>query len=654
MAGGVTSDGWEWPQPPPLNPGPQPPRPPGPPPRPPGPPPGLPPDLPWEPRRQPAPRPSPEGWGGAEHVLARRREARLAARENRPPAPAAPEPPRAPRTTLWLTLGIAGLSFVLRAYTALASFETADERGWMTRSSRFWGALSSFDFRGTSAASQGEGDSLPGVTTMWIGSIARGFWATGAGFGLWDSSDPASRGGATGFTYTRSGLNVAQVTMALATSVLLALVVVLLVAWVGKVAAGVAGVLIATEPFLVAHGAILHTDELLALFGLAALVCAALALGLPNVTDWAGRGRTGAAGGALLMLAVLTKATAIFLLVPPLGLLVAWAGARTFTGRGVDAGWRPLFRVLIFAGLAAGVVFVVANPALWGDPLGQVRELAKAALGGDAGGQRQFFLGESTLTPGPTFYLVTLPLRITPWLLVAVVVSMVAVWLHQATRGYGVAIAVMAGLPLAWLSISARQFDRYGLVLVLFAAVLVGVVVAATIDGLTSVDLSQQLRWVAGGAVALVGLHALVMAPWGLAYFNPALGGAGKAEDTMRIGWGEGVEQAGGLVADVVEMGGGSCDDVTVSGYWSLVSQERCGRLPVAGTGPDYVVVYVSARQGQPGLTARSTEGREVVAEKDIRGITYLQVYGPRADADVKPLPDAPTDPPADTESPAP
>lgn len=543
----------------------------------------------------------------------------------------APRAPRRSRPTLWITLGVAATAFVLRAYTALASFETADERGWMERSSRFWGALSSLDFAGTSAAAQGRGDSLPGVTTMWVGTIARGIWSAGAAIGLWNESDPATRGGATGFSYTRSGLNVAQICMAVATSALIALVVLLLVAWVGRTAAAVAGVLMATEPFLVAHGAILHTDELLALFALAALIATALALGVPNVTTWAGRKGTAAAAGALLSLAVLTKAEAVMLFVPPLVVLLGWAAVRARGGRGIGDGFRTLFKIVFFAGLTAGVLFVVANPALWGDPMGQVRLLLRAAIGGDSGGWRQFFLGEDTLTPGPTFYLVALPLRVTPWLLFAAVVSLVAVWLHPSTRGFGLAIVFMAAPPLAWLSMSARQFDRYGLVLVLLLTVVAGIVVAGTAEGLATGERERPLQWIGLGAAGVVTLYALLVAPWGLAYFNPALGGSGKAEDTVRIGWGEGVERAGGLVADAVEEAGGVCNDVTVEGYWSMVSQERCGNLPVAGEEPDYVVVYVSARQGQPDRTAQVTAGRQVVAEDSIRGITYVQVYGPKA-----------------------
>ncbi|HEY8547092.1 MAG TPA: hypothetical protein VIL36_18660 [Acidimicrobiales bacterium] len=570
-----------------------------------------------------------------------------------------PEGERRSRATLWLTLGVAALSFVLRAVTALASFETADERGWMDRSSRFWGALSSLDLKGTSAGSQGYGDGLPGIPTMWVGAIARGLWSAGAAFGLWDKTDPASLGGASGFTYTRSGLNVAQVTMALATSVLLAGLVLLLVAWVGRVAAGVAGVLIATEPFLVGHGAILGPDELMALLAVATLVAAALALGVPNITSWAGRGRTGALAGGLLVLTVLTRASALLLLIPPLGLLALWALVRVLGGRGVGSGWRPLFRVLIFAGVAAGVVFVVANPALWGDPMGQVRLIAKAALAGDTGGTRQFFLGDSVLTPGPTFYLIALPFRMTPWLLVVGVVALVAVWLQPATRGFGIAVVLMAAPPLAWLSISARQFDRYGLPLVLLVAVAVGVAVAAAVEGFAAGERADQLRWAGIGAATLAGVYALLVAPWGIAYFNPLLGGSGTAEDVLRVGWGEGMESAGSMVADVVEMGGGSCDDVTVSGYWTLVAQERCGRLPEAGQEPDYVVVYVTERQGQPTLTARYTEGRELVAEKYIRGIAYVQVYGPRSVPGAPPAPgsgdDTSTsdDPGATTDTPA-
>jgi len=623
MADGVTPE-WEWPPPPPPGTGAPPPPPPA---RPAGPPP--PPVVPGLPPTGPG---GPGGWD--DPTLARaadlphqpRREPRLRERRIRDDWD---EPERPPRTTLWLTLAVATTAFVLRAYTALASFETADERGWMIRSSRFWGALSKLDFGGTSASSQGMGDSLPGVTTMWVGTIGRGLWSAGAAFGLWDQTDPASRGGASGFTYTRSGLNVAQLSMALVTSLIIALVVLLLVAWVGRWAAAVAGLLIATEPFLVAHGAVLHTDELLALFGLGCLVATALALGLPNVTRWGGKRRTAALAGTLLALAVLTKAEAVPLFVPPLGLMVLWAAGRAFGRRGVGEGWRTLFALLIVAGFVAGVVFVVLNPAVWGDPMGQARLLVRAAISGDTGGDRQFFLGRSTLTPGLAYYVVALPFRMTPWLLVGGAVSLVAVLVQRATRAFGVAVLLMLAPPLAWISLSARQFDRYGLVVLMFAAVLVGIAVAALAALLADSERIQQLQWAGLGAAVVVAAHGLLVAPFGIAYFNPLLGGSGEAQDVMRVGWGEGVEKAGSLVRQVVEMGGASCDDITVAGYWSLVSQDRCGRLPKPGQDADYVVVYVSARQGQPGLTRRLIAGRDLVAHQAIRGITYVQVYGP-------------------------
>ena len=184
---------------------------------------------------------------------------------------------------LCLVVGVSLLALVPRVVTALAHFRTTDESAWRFLSWNLGEAVSSGDLRSASAQAITYMDyTSPGVTTMWIGSAGRAIWAAGHGWGLWGSEEDAS------FLTSPSGLTVARVTMAVVTALLIGGLVSLLVRWVGRGAAAVAGVILATEPFFVAHGAVLHTDELLALFGVAALVATALALGVPHHTAWRG------------------------------------------------------------------------------------------------------------------------------------------------------------------------------------------------------------------------------------------------------------------------------------------------------------------------------------------------------------------------------
>ena len=119
---------------------------------------------------------------------------------------------------------------------------------------------------------------MPGVPTMWLGSIGRLVWGIGRDVGVVE--------GRSTFYESRSGLTAAQLSVAVATSLLIGLVVWLVARWAASPRAGlVAGLLLATEPFWVAHGSVIHTDELTSLFGLSGLLALGLVLGVPRVDD---------------------------------------------------------------------------------------------------------------------------------------------------------------------------------------------------------------------------------------------------------------------------------------------------------------------------------------------------------------------------------
>lgn len=524
------------------------------------------------------------------------------------------------RVGLCVVAGSVLVALVARLDTAAASFETYDERPWLYDSARFWDNLASGDLDGASAEPDGEVGTMPGITTMWVGTAARGVWTVGVDLGWWSGEDPPSYGGGDTWYLTRSGLNVAQVAMALVTSLLIGLVVALLLRWAGALAAAIAGLLLATEPFIVAHGTVLHTDELMALFGLASVIAVALLLGLPQPTPLAGKRSTAILAGVLFAGCFLTKVTGLMLL-PVFAVLAGWAILRTKQP-------RPTLVAGAWAGVSCLVTMLLLYPALWAEPGEEIQAIWDAVMVGREG-HIEYFFGDPTPTPGPAFYAVAMPFRSTPWLLVLGIVAAVLVWLRPRIRPYGAVLAVGIAVPFVMLSLAKQQHDRYGLLLPMFGAVLVGVVGAEVYRSL-SADRVRFVRAVGLAAGAFVVVHSVVVAPWGIAYFNPLLGGSGQVRDVMNVGWGEGYEMAGKMVEELVD---GNCDDVTVLGYTPFMAHYRCGEPPAFGEPADYVVAYIEESLVFPDLYNRNIRGRELLAERKIRGLPYIRIYGPLDEA---------------------
>jgi hypothetical protein len=544
-----------------------------------------------------------------------------------------PVPTRLPATgAVRLAAASALLAVVPRALTA-GHFRTWDETLWMARSLRFSGAAATGNAADASASAGWDLVTMPGVTTMWIGSAARAVWSGGRQLGLWAGGEGST------FDSSRSGLALAQLGVAVVTAALTGILVLLVAAWAGQVAAGVAGVLVATEPFLVAHGAVLHTDELMTLSGVAALLAAALVLGVPTPTRWCGDRRLAVASGALFGFALLTKVSAVFFL-PGAVLLAGWAVVRA-SRRGTAA--PGLVRDLRRPGAgwlaAAAGVTLAGYPALWLAPPLSELAVVTLSLGIGAHGHSQFFLGSATQTPGPLFYLVAIPFRMTPVFLAATAAATVAVCWRRAARGQAAVLAGVAGPPLAVVSVAPKQFDRYALPVLVVAAIAVGIAAGPVVA-------AARRRWgpalpaVAGGLAAVaLAASSVAVAPWGLAYYNPALGGGAAATRTMLVGWGEGLEQAGALIE---RREAGRCDTVTIHAYY-VPAAFPCGSLVSMAVGPDaeelaaaartaYVVLYVSDRQTRsPAYLAELVRGRELLGTVTERGIRYAEVFGPRA-----------------------
>ena len=541
------------------------------------------------------------------------------------------------RGAMWAGLIVGTAALVPRLMTASHDLLTTDENVWRMRTDRFGDAVLSGRFGDASASlvsglADGEAGTakavatMPGVVPMWLGVMARGVWSVGRGLGLWAGSDST-------FVESPSGLNAAQAAVAVFTSVLVGVLVILVARWLGLLPAVVSGLLVATEPFLVAHGAVFHTDELVALCGVTGLVACALAFGLPHRTPWRGRPLVAGLAGALLAGAVLTKLSGVVLLVPA-ALLVVWAAVAAVRARAPDVSpWAAVGWLRSTIGWLVGVavaVALVSYPALWADPAEELRLLNNSANLADTG-HIQFFLGEPTEHPGPAYYFVALPLRVTPWFLVAGVAAGALLWARAASRGTALALAIMAVPYMVAISAASKQFDRYGLPVLVVGALAIGaaapVVVAAVRKRIGTDEPWSRRQLMFGRAVGgLLVVHAVVVAPWGIAYFNPLLGGAETAERAILVGWGEEYD----ATEIVTRHRRGDCDGVTVAGF-AAVSALGCGTPAIDWDTADYVALYIAERQRMPDDDERAlVRGRPLVGEHTVQGIIYLQVYGPR------------------------
>jgi 4-amino-4-deoxy-L-arabinose transferase-like glycosyltransferase len=552
-------------------------------------------------------------------------------------------------------------------------FITWDELNWTYRSLKFLAALRAGDPAGTYLTGH------PGVVTTWAG-------AAGIALALpLGSSRPVGEGpgvradlgwvaGLPAFNEEDAGLvrqlapwlPPARVPIAVLTA---GLVVGAWAAWrrlTGGPVALLAALLLAFDPFYLAHSRVLHLDATLA--GLMFVATLAQAVYL------AGRGGAGwlLASGALAGLAVLEKSPAVFMIPFAALAICAWAIGRFGLTR------RAVLRMASTAlawGLAAGVVYFVTWPALWADPAGVLTEVWLRA-NRSAGEPREavFFLDQVVRDPGAAFYLVVSAFRLTPLtslgLVAAAGYGLVRIVRRQpATRttvpypwkGEGEAglwpWMVLAYAVLFWLFMSsgAKKFDRYilpaqpaldtlaALGLAWIAEQVAGYRLQVgnwklevggwklerrPISNLQSPASNLQLATylVLFGVVQAV--LVLPYQPYSLSYYNPLLGGGSRAVQTLPVGWGEGLD----LAADYLDQKPGA-DRLRVATaslpiFAPLFQGQTVGLRDKDLRSADYVLVYVDDAQiGEPKAITRFYGAREPEHVVRLHGIDYAWIY---------------------------
>lgn len=406
-------------------------------------------------------------------------------------------------------------------------FVTTDELFWVGRAAAFGRAIETGQFAQTFQTGH------PGVTTMWTAWLGMGSLA----HDLAPSKKDVSRREVSQSSSFMAGLAAARRAFGVVTA--LGIGVLALLAWrlFGPGPAALGGLLLAVDPFFLAHSRLVHIDASLTLWMSLAVVS--------GLARWQGGSWwTLALCGISTGLALLSKSPALMLLgLLPIVLLPQ---------RGVLAE-RPRMRaayrdLAIWAGLTV-MTFAVVWPAVWSAPdetlsrfLGFVRDNANPENAAAADEQGI----------GVFFYPLVFLLRTTPLTWLGLLGLMLPPWHRPASRTVPLMLVFVVGFGAA-MTVAAKEFDRYLLpifpTLDLLAGLglwrLIALILRRVRTGPTEVR-----RWQAAGAVA--GVATVVMGfwwiwsawPYELTYANPLLGGNQTAHRTIASGWGEGLDEA--------------------------------------------------------------------------------------------------------------
>jgi len=394
---------------------------------------------------------------------------------------------------------------------ALDLYPTQDEDNWMDRGSAFSTALQRQDWRATYRSGH------PGVTTMWLATLGMGSFA----------QPLANR---TDRQVTRApefmpALEAARHAMIVFNAGMIAVITLLTGRLFGWAPALFAAGLLAYEPFLVAHGQVVHLDAPVS--GLMAVSMLAAAV------RWLSGGHIGflilsaLAGG----LAFVTKSPSAFLvLVVP---VVALTGRRPWRDLATARSW--FFELVIWAAIA-GITSFIVWPALFTQPIDTIGRMVRFTLaeGGQPHGPGNFFMGQPVPIPGALFYPVALLYRLTPVTLLGIVSLVVFNWWRVGVLKSPRPAWLLIGLVIAFaifMNLGAKKLDRYILPAVPLIDVLAGCGLwAATHAMLMRIkNLEGNTRLVTAAPLIVLLLQPFSWQsalPYPLSYYNVLLVGA--------------------------------------------------------------------------------------------------------------------------------
>ena len=537
----------------------------------------------------------------------------------------------------WLIAALLSLLALAPRAVGLNAFATWDELFWTHASLRFWRALDQGSLARTYVIGQ------PGVVTMWLGTLVHTGRSALGGEAVYDTIRAAGRPRYSADDLTTLGPLAEQweglpLAIAATASLAVGVMYLLLRRLVGDRAALLGGLLLAFDPFFIAHSRV---------FALDAVLASLMTLGLLAwlIYRQGGGWRFLFLSGVLGGLAALQKTTGLFLW-GFVGLLCGLSALRLWTRGQARVALARDGKAFAAWTMTAALTYVAVWPAMWAAP-GQTLAALYCTLFAyaEVAYDPTFFLGQPTTAPGPLFYPVVALFRLPPltW-------AGLALLAWRAVRGdKSIPWPVIGGLVGAglWiglgLSLPAAKFERYLLPALLPLTLAAGAGLAWLWDALArpSIDRLPSLFYgpakapalartaIGGLAIALVAQTVVVLLshPHYLAWYNPLMGGQAEALAVLPLGWGEGMQGAARYLA--AQPDAASLRVAT----WGAVGLAPFFRGQVVLPQPgkpwheaDYSVVYITDVQRQDDV-ARAMRGRRPVHVTRVNGLDYAWVY---------------------------
>ena len=428
----------------------------------------------------------------------------------------------------WLiAAGLFVLAVVMRL-GAIGNYITPDELAWVYRSMGLREALLAGDWAATIRTGH------PGVTTTWLGAIgiqltlwirpessADLAWLQNLFWFSPDYGEPLQH-----LAVFLTGGRLAVITV---TSAGVALAYRIMARIWPMIGAVVAGLMLAVDPFQAGLGGLLHTDALLATFGLLAVL---LAFGAFDLDDERPRLLEIGFAGALCGLAVLTKLPGV-VVVAVVPFVIVW---RILSAKGAEnAKGKAIGLSFACWGLGLVAVILVLLPASWAAPVETFNRIVsigsrEAGMSGDV-----WFFGRNH-SPNPIhFYLTILFFRLAPMTVFGFIL------LRQSkppTRRFLLVALAFSLAFIAVLTFSDRVFDRYIVPVATLLTVASGLICG---DWLLS---REKTKYAPGMIFGLILFFGLGNRQQPLLAYNWLAGSYATASRVLPVGWGEDYGQA--------------------------------------------------------------------------------------------------------------
>ena len=512
----------------------------------------------------------------------------------------------------------------------------------------------------------------PGIPTLFLGAIGVGLRYLFHYSGLlplpWVTDDLMTTLEQTTlnfgtFEYTLDFIFWVRTPMAIATALSIMLIYLLVRQLVNEPLALLGTLIIAFDPFILAHSRVLHVDAPLAYF----MFIAFLAFLLYLVE---GRWRYLVTSGLFAGLAALSKTgPAIFL-----GPILVVSGLYYVLFYPLSGGqtrvlYSKRFLIALFGcGFTGMAAFFALWPTMWQQPTEAVGWIIKnlQSVNGTHHPTTGIFWGGGLTDQSPFYYLIVLPYHLTPLTTFGLLASLGLVaangWArwrkteHWLSRQLPLALSLVAYVVLFITPVSfvSRRGDRYILPVFFATGLLAALGLWWFANWLTrrlsreiiladNQILRQPRFWPAiqeiiditpgrliGGLILLQLIAVLSYHPYYLSYYNPLMGGGETAPYRLNVGWGEGLDEAARYLNEITR---GRPHQVAAwyrnqfapyyDGYTVDLSDQNAALFS------DYTVFYLN--QVQRGFPSKEIieyfRQREPIQVINLGGVEYAWIY---------------------------